>query len=96
VRYASLTMPETAGLVSYLQALEHPCEIGFKPTRDYHRPLACALGQAGFRLSMVSSVAVARTRDALCTSWDKIDPKDARVILNLMKTSRRSGSRIRS
>ena len=79
------TRLEIERLVSYLQSLEHPCEIGFEPTGDYHRPLAYVLGQAGFRLSMVSSVAVARTRDALYNSWDKNDPKDAQVILHLMK-----------
>jgi hypothetical protein len=44
------------------------------------------LGQAGFRLSLVSSIAVARTRDAMYHSWDKNDPKDTQVILPLMKT----------
>jgi hypothetical protein len=44
------------------------------------------LGQAGFQLCQVSSIAVARTRDALYNSWDKNDPKDAQVILHLLKT----------
>jgi hypothetical protein len=44
------------------------------------------LGAAGFHLRQVSSVAVARTRDALFNSWDKNDPKDAQVILHLLKT----------
>ncbi len=34
----------------------------------------------------MSSLAVARTRDALFNSWDKNDPKDAQVILHLLKT----------
>jgi hypothetical protein len=34
----------------------------------------------------VSSLADARTRDAMYNSWDKNDPKDAQVILHLMKT----------
>lgn len=80
------TKVEIERLVSYLQSFEHPCEIAFEPTGDYHRPLAYVLGQAGFRLSLVSSVAVARMRDALYNSWDKNDPKDAQVILHLMKT----------
>ncbi len=71
--------------VAVLRAFEHPCEIAFEPTGDYHRPLAYALGQAGFRLSLVSSIAVARTREALYNSWDKNDPKDAQVILHLLK-----------
>jgi transposase len=72
-------------LVSTLRDLVHPCAIAFEPTGDYHRPLAYALGRAGFRLSLVSSIAVARTREALYNSWDKNDPKDAQVILYLLK-----------
>jgi transposase len=71
--------------VAALRALEHPCEIAFEPTGDYHRPLAYVLGQAGFRLHLVSSIAVARTREAMFNTWDKNDPKDAQVILHLLK-----------
>jgi hypothetical protein len=56
-----------------------------EPTGDYHRPVAYALGQAGCRLRFVSSLAVARTREALFNTWDKNDPKDAQVILHLLK-----------
>jgi hypothetical protein len=35
---------------------------------------------------LVSSLAVARTREARYNSWDKNDPKDAQVILHLLKT----------
>lgn len=71
--------------VEALRALGHRCEIAFEPTGDYHRPLAYVLGQAGFHLALVSSLAVARTREALYNSWDKNDPKDAQVILHLLK-----------
>lgn len=37
-------------------------------------------------MCLISSVALARTRDALFNTWDKNDPKDAQVILHLMKT----------
>ena len=50
--------------VATLRALELPCEIAFEPTGDYHRPLAYVLGQAGFHLCLVSSIAVACTREA--------------------------------
>ena len=63
-----------------------PSEVAFEPTGDYHRPLAYWLGQAGCRLHLVSSIAVARTREAQYNSWDKNDPKDAQVILHLLKT----------
>jgi transposase len=72
-------------LVATLRALAHPCEVAFEPTGDYHRPLAYVLGQAGCRLRFVSSLAVARTREALYNTWDKNDPKDAQVILHLLK-----------
>jgi transposase len=80
------TKMEIDHFVSLLRSLEYPCDVAFEPTGDYHRPLAYILGQAGFRLSLVSSLAVARTRDAMYNSWDKNDPKDAQVILHLMKT----------
>jgi transposase len=73
-------------LVTYLHSLPQPCVIAFEPTGDYHRAVMHRLGQAGFPLCQVSSVAVARTRDAMYNSWDKNDPKDAQVILHLLKT----------
>ena len=79
------TKSEIDGFVAALRAIGHPCEIAFEPTGDYHRPLAYILGQAGFHLWLVSSIAVARTREALYNSWDKNDPKDAQVILHLLK-----------
>src|SRR5690606_41698271 len=52
---------------------------GFEATGNYHRPLAWRLIQAGFDVRLVSSMAAARTREALHNSWDKNDPKDAQV-----------------
>lgn len=34
---------------------------------------------------MISSVALARTREALHNGWDKSDPKDAQVILHMLR-----------
>jgi transposase len=79
------TKTEIDGFIAALQKLECRCEMAFEPTGDYHRPLAYRLGQAGFQLFLVSSIAVARTREALYNSWDKNDPKDAQVILHLLK-----------
>jgi transposase len=79
------TKTEIDRFVAMLCAFRLPCEIAFEPTGDYHRPLGYLLGQAGFHLSLVSSIAVARTREALYNSWDKNDPKDAQVILHLLK-----------
>jgi transposase len=72
--------------VSYLTGLKAPCLIGFEATGNYHRPLAHYLGEEGFALCLVSSLAAAKTREALYNSWDKNDPKDAQVILHMMKT----------
>ena len=72
-------------LVAALQALGRPVVVGFEPTGHYHRPLAWRLAQAGFELRLVSSVALARTREALHNGWDKDDPKDAQVILHMLR-----------
>ena len=71
-------------LVSILMDYGLPVRIGFEATGNYHRPLAHHLGQAGFDLKLVSSVGLARTREALHNSWDKNDPKDAQVILHML------------
>lgn len=70
----------------YLKSLKAPCLVGFEATGNYHRPLAYYLEKEGFALRLVSSVAAARTREALYNSWDKNDPKDAQVILHMLKT----------
>ena len=62
-----------------------PVRIGFEATGNYHRTLAHHLGQAGFDLKLVSSVGLARTREALHNIWDKNDPKDAQVILHMLE-----------
>jgi len=70
----------------YLKSFGRQCLIGFEATGNYHRPLAYYLLQQGFELRFVSSLAAARTREALYNSWDKNDPKDAQVILHMLKT----------
>jgi hypothetical protein len=46
--------------------------------------LAHHLDRAGFELTLIPSVGLARTRKALHNSWDKNDPKDAQVILYML------------
>jgi hypothetical protein len=41
--------------------------------------------KAGFEVRLVSSLALARTREALHNSWDKNDPKDAQVMLHMLR-----------
>jgi transposase len=72
-------------LIAILASFGLPVRVGFEATGNYHRPLAHHLGQAGFELKLVSSVGLARTREALHNSWDKNDPKDAQVILHMLE-----------
>jgi transposase len=71
---------------AFLERIDGPLVIGFEATGNYHRALAYFLEERGFALRLISSVAAARTREALYNSWDKNDPKDAQVILHLLKT----------
>jgi len=72
-------------LVEFLHAVPGTVRIALEPTGDYHRLLAYRLVREGFDLRLVSSVAGARYREARFNSWDKNDPKDAEVILELLK-----------
>ena len=72
-------------LADYLRSLGRECLIALEPTADYHRGLAYFLLSQGFELRLASSLSVARTREALHNSWDENDPKDAQVILHLLR-----------
>jgi len=78
-------LEEVDQFVSFLHAQDQPVRIGFEPTSNYHRTLAFRLAQEGFELRLISTVASARYREAMFNSWDKNDPKDAAVILALLK-----------
>jgi Transposase len=73
-------------LTDYLRGLKNAVVVGFEATGNYHRPLAYFLHRQGFELRLISTLALARTREAMHNSWDKNDPKDAQVILHLLKT----------
>jgi len=79
------TLADFNKLADQLQAASRRCEVGLEPTGDYHRPLANFLVRRGHNVQFVSSIATRRTREALFNSWDKNDPKDAQVILHLLK-----------
>jgi transposase len=72
-------------LATVLHGYGLPVRIGFEATGNYHRALAHHLSCAGFDLKLISSVGLARTREALHNSWDKNDPKDAQVILHMLQ-----------
>src|SRR6202022_5103653 len=80
------TADEFRSFAAFLHGLGLPVRIGFEPTGNYHRALAFFLHSEGFQLQLISSLALARTREAMHNSWDKNDPKDAQVILHLLKT----------
>jgi len=72
-------------LSQLLQDHDMPGRSGFEATGNYHRTLAHHLGEAGFELKLVSSIAPACTREALHNTWDKNAPKDAQVILHMLQ-----------
>jgi len=79
------TRAEHDHLIEVLQAYGRPVVCAFEATGNYHRPIAWRLAEAGFEVRLVSSLAAARTREALHNSWDKNDPKDAQVILHMLR-----------
>ena len=78
-------LSEFKRLIDTLRDYNRPVRVAFEATGNYHRALAYQLCAAGFDVKLVSSVALARTREALNNSWDKNDPKDAQVILHMMQ-----------
>jgi transposase len=79
------TRAEHDHLIEVLQAYGRPVVCAFEATGNYHRPIGWRLAEAGFEVRLVSSLALARTREALHNSWDKNDPKDAQVILHMLR-----------
>jgi len=72
-------------LVLLLRQAPSPVIVALEPTGDCHRTLAHRLLMEGFQVCLVSSIAGARYREAMFNSWDKNDPKDATVIMALLK-----------
>jgi len=79
------TRVEHDRFIETLSALEAPVVAAFEATGNYHRPLAHRLLSAGVELRLISSLALARTREAITNGWDKNDPKDAQIILHMLR-----------
>jgi Transposase len=79
------TRAEHDRLIETLRAYGKPVICAFEATGNYHRPIAWRLIEAGFDVRLVSSMALARTREALHNGWDKNDPRDAQVILHMLR-----------
>lgn len=71
-------------LKTLLDETGKPVICGIEATGNYHRAIAFFLQKSGFKVVLISSISLARTREALHNSWDKNDPKDAQVILYMM------------
>ena len=72
-------------LIATLSDYVCPVRVAFEATCNYHRGLSYHLAVASFEMKLVSSVALAKTREALHNSWNKNDPKGAQVILHMME-----------
>ena len=79
------TRAEHDRLIETLRAYGKLVICAFEATGNYHRPIAWRLIEAGFDVRLVSSMALARTREALHNGWDKNDPRDAQVILHMLR-----------
>ena len=80
------TRAEHDRFIDLLRSFERPVVAGFEATGNYHRAVAWRLLDAGFETRLISSMALARTREAIHNGWDKNDPKDAQVILPMLWT----------
>jgi len=80
------TRAEHDRFVDLLRSFDRPVVAGFEATGNYHRAVAWRLLDAGFETRLISSMALARTREAIHNGWDKNDPKDAQVILHMLRT----------
>jgi transposase len=72
-------------LIEALRSYGCHVRVAFEATGNYPRALAYVLTMAGFETKLVSSIGLARTRQALHNGWDKNDPKDAQVILHMLR-----------
>jgi transposase len=84
-RFQMASTVEDYDRLNFLRTLSGPIRIALEPTGNLHRTLAYRLLREGFPVVSVSSMAGARYREAMFNSWDKNDPKDATVILHLLK-----------
>ncbi len=72
-------------LIGFIRQLGGRACAALEPTGDYHRAIAHRLAMAGIEVVGISSVAQCRYREAIFNSWDKNDPKDPAVILEMLK-----------
>lgn len=86
------TRAEHDRFIATLLAMRRPVVAALEATGNCHRALAWRLLDSGIEVRLISSVALARTREALHNSWDKNDPKDTQVILHLLRIDACAGA----
>ncbi len=59
------TRAEQDRFIDLLQSFDRPVVAGFEATGNYHRAVAWRLLDAGFETRLISSMALARTREAI-------------------------------
>lgn len=69
------TKEDYGGLAEHLAAIGRTIVVGFKATGTYRRALTYYLITAGFELWLISSIALARTRETLHNGWDENVPE---------------------
>ncbi|MEM7271413.1 MAG: IS110 family transposase, partial [Pseudomonadota bacterium] len=93
------TRDEHDRFIAFLTVLGAPVVAAFEATGNCHRPIARRLIDAGIDVRLISSTALARTREALHNGWDsrrgpwpqwgrvspEDDPKDAQAMLHMMQ-----------
>lgn len=79
------TKEDYVGFAQQLAAIGHPIVVAFEATRNCHRTLAHGPLTAGVELHLISSVALAITREAPHNGRDRNDPNDTQVILHMLR-----------
>lgn len=60
-------------------------QVAIEATGDFHRPFAYFAIQQGVEVKLINTLVMSRVREVIHNSWDKNDPKDASVILHMLK-----------
>lgn len=79
------TAAEFDRLIGFLPPLSGPCGVGIGPTINSHSHISYQLLMSRFEVICINSKAVASYRDAMFNSCNKNDPKDAAVILEMLR-----------
>ncbi|MER8562602.1 transposase [Mesorhizobium sp. M0578] len=79
------TPAEHDHLIEVLQAYGRSVVCAFEATGNYPRPIAWRLAEAGFGSAAGVVAGAGPNTRSVAHSWDKNDPKDAQVILHMLR-----------